>query len=138
MAACVTGAEKECGQTRTWNSGSLAHLASTLPPNHLINQLHFPLFNYIHPQICRDWQDSLFLVQTVSFRLLLATRAKTHTEPPNVKGAEKECGLTRTQMQGLCASFLPLELSSHGPTLATKCHKVRERMWPNRDSNPYH
>ena len=51
--------------------------------------------------------------ETVS--LLLAARAQTHTEPPNVTGKEKERDSTGTRTQGLAyrESTLTAELPSH-------------------------
>ena len=87
--------------------------STTELPSHTIDQLHFPpAYSHIRPRICsepcRNRRDSL--------RLLLAARARTHSEPPNVTGVEKERGPTGTQTQGLDLAYRAntLPLSSRG------------------------
>ena len=73
--------------------------------------------------------------ETVS--LLLAARARTHTEPPNVIGEEKRMGRPGLpEPLAYRASTLTTELPSH--TVDNKCNRRRKilRTSPGRGSNP--
>ena len=94
------------GGKRTWpdrdsNPRSLAYRASKLPQTYRATRST----GYISPCLIRFVPKSARkhagTDDTISFRLLLAARGRTHTEPLNVKGAEKECAPTGTRTQGL-------------------------------------
>ena len=95
----VTGAEKERGPTGTRTQGlsltvrALYHWA-TEPLDRPVT--FSPCLIRFVPESARIHAGT---VETVP--LLLAARARTHTEPPNVTGAEKERGPTGTRTQGL-------------------------------------
>ena len=97
----VTGAEKERGPTGTRTQGlsltvrALYHWA-TEPLDRPVT--FSPCLIRFVPESARNHAGT---DETVSFRLLLAARARTHTEPPNVTGVEKERGPTGTRTQGL-------------------------------------
>ena len=104
MVACLYLCHR--GGKRTWpdrdsNPGSLAYRASTLPLSYRATRST----GYISPCFIRFVPNSarnhVGTDETFSIRLLLAARARTHTEPPNVTGAEKEHGPTGTRTQGL-------------------------------------
>ena len=79
--------------------------------------------------------------------LLLAVRARTHTEPPNITGEKKAHGPTGTRTQDSRASYEHSSQLSYRATRST-CHtppppipthwqtsQGKKSTWPNRDSN---
>ena len=115
MYAGVTATGMSKGRKKNVARSGLQPRVSRLPCEHFTTELSSHMSTgYIFPCLIRFIPESARnhagTDETVSFRLLLAARARTHTEPPNVTGPEKDRDPTGTRTQGLSLTVRALRL----------------------------